>query len=136
MAGDWQEIGAAGRKTGISYGAGEDKIVFRSGRNSRCVTITGRVFQRVMAAEATRAFVGLRDRRSAIAADRRIGGGRRQETRLRRRNESFSCVPRHGKKSFTTRVKWIDPMDDLRWLEVELDFCFSLSNGTSGETST
>lgn len=118
--------GAADRKTGISYGAGEDKIVFRSGRNSRCVTITGRVFQRVMAAEATRAFVGLRDRRSAIAADRRIGG--RQETRLRRRNESFSCVPRHGKKSFTTRVKWIDPMDDLRWLEVELDFCFSLSN--------
>lgn len=26
-------------------------------------------------------------------------------------------------------------MDDLRWLEVELDFCFSLSNETSAETS-
>lgn len=27
-------------------------------------------------------------------------------------------------------------MGDLRWLEVELDFCFSSSNETSAETST
>lgn len=72
-------------------------------------------------ASICRLAIGDRDR--GRSKDR--GGGRQEVTSETPKPEFFVRSPMKARK--VLRRGWIDPMDDLRWLEVELDFCFCSS---------